>query len=369
MNRPGVLICEKCGTNLATGKSQVSTKALEQEAQNQLGTDASAKAGTSALSEQSVADVVSPIRRGTDEFPKGGTLRLEVEGSSKSVQVPLTVHNREIVLGRRDPATGVLPDIDLTPFAGYRMGVSRRHCFIRYSEGKYLDLFDQGSSNGTFLNGQRMDAHYPYRLHDGDRIRLGQITIRMHFESGSTPPSANAKPPAANRATSPLGGVKPETSTKTAESSVQPESASPKAKPPSVEESTAVFSQDQSKAVPSSSDTKSKSNLTKVTDKVSRDVTEAAQNKVISLGPPSSDATAPPTSDGTATKSSTEKQPDKAGKSVPPSDTTAVKEDEAKSSTKAKPDTAEKAEEKKKPADTTSVETKAQKTEDPKKSD
>lgn len=206
LNRVGVLICENCSTNLVTGKAQASTKALSG---NELSPEV-----REPLQKQGATDydlsLESPLVRGTDEFPKGGTLRLEIEGSSKSVQVPLTVHHREIVLGRRDPATGALPDIDLTPFAGYRMGVSRRHSLIRYSEGKFLDLFDQGSSNGTFLNGQRMDAHYPYRLHNGDRLRLGQITVRVHFEpSSSVAASATASEPTVQKATAPLG-KKPE---------------------------------------------------------------------------------------------------------------------------------------------------------------
>jgi len=250
MNRPGVLICERCGTNLATGESQIATKALKDDQAEQIQVPRSqpAKADASSAAQASQprreqkpapkpadanqSDAPTPpsaestYRRGTDEFPKGGTLRLEVEGSSKSVQVPLTVHNRQIVLGRRDPATGVLPDIDLTPFAGYRMGVSRRHGLIRYSEGKFLDLFDQGSSNGTFLNGQRMDAHYPYRLRDGDRIRLGQITIRLHFDPSNASAVKRDVKPAKDekRSTSPLGAIKPSKPS-------PPQSAAPGASP------------------------------------------------------------------------------------------------------------------------------------------
>ena len=67
------------------------------------------------------------------------------------------------------PATGTLPDVDLTPFAGYRMGVSRRHSQIRYNDGGVpLKSFDLGSSNGTFINGERLEAHYPYRIRHGD---------------------------------------------------------------------------------------------------------------------------------------------------------------------------------------------------------
>jgi len=119
--------------------------------------------------------------QGISSFTEGDMLRLEIEGSPEPV---ILEPKAEAIFGRRDPATGALPDIDLTPYAGYRMGVSRRHAAIRQNNEQSLDLWDLGSSNGTYLNGQRLNAHRPYRLHNGDEIRLGQMLIRVSFESG-----------------------------------------------------------------------------------------------------------------------------------------------------------------------------------------
>lgn len=168
LNRPGEIFCESCGANLKTGQKAASTKALPTEERLQYDTP---------YEEPSA-------QRGTDLFPSGGALRLQIEGSSEPILLPF--HQQEIVLGRRDPATGALPDVDLTPFAGYRMGVSRRHSQIKRSNDGHLELFDLGSSNGTFLNGERLEAHYPYRLRDGDKIALGQISIHVHFERSMT---------------------------------------------------------------------------------------------------------------------------------------------------------------------------------------
>ncbi len=172
-NRPGVIFCEKCGANLRSGAKPQETNSLGQGQQRDI----------ESQLDQPISTPATTTVRGTDVFPKGGALRLEIEGSPEPIH--LTFRNREVVLGRRDPATGALPDVDMTPFAGYRMGVSRRHSQIRYSEDGHLDVFDLGSSNGTFLNGERLEAHYPYRLHDGDRVGLGQIVIRIFFEGGS----------------------------------------------------------------------------------------------------------------------------------------------------------------------------------------
>jgi hypothetical protein len=49
---------------------------------------------------------------------------------------------------------------------------SRRHAMIRYENGRYV-LRDEGSTTGTFVNEQRLEAMVPRILHDGDRIRIG----------------------------------------------------------------------------------------------------------------------------------------------------------------------------------------------------
>jgi pSer/pThr/pTyr-binding forkhead associated (FHA) protein len=108
-------------------------------------------------------------------------LRIEIEGGATPI---LVYPKQEIIFGRRDPTSGGMPDVDLTPYAGYRMGVSRRHAAIRLQD-KRLDVSDLGSSNGTFLNGTRLSAHRPYQLRDGDEIRLGQMVMRVFFQTNT----------------------------------------------------------------------------------------------------------------------------------------------------------------------------------------
>ncbi len=117
---------------------------------------------------------------GSDVFIEGTLLKIEIDGGNEPI---LLKPKQETILGRRDPATGAMPDVDLTPFAGYRMGVSRRHAAIRPGEGNRLDVWDLGSSNGTFLNGTRLSAHRPYKLRDGDEIRLGQMAMKISFQA------------------------------------------------------------------------------------------------------------------------------------------------------------------------------------------
>ncbi len=59
--------------------------------------------------------------------------------------------------------------------------VSRRHAVIAW-DGQRCSVTDLASSNGTFVNGNRIPPHTPYPLHSGDRLRLGptaKFVIRL----------------------------------------------------------------------------------------------------------------------------------------------------------------------------------------------
>jgi hypothetical protein len=170
-NRPGVLICDNCGTNLMTGRQpSLGTRDLkrEQETASQEGVKLLDTGQTKAVE-----------MAGGSSFTENMVLRVDIEGAT----TPMLVYpKQEIILGRRDPNTGAMPDVDLTAYAGYRMGVSRQHAAIHFQD-KQLDISDLGSSNGTFLNGTRLTAHRPYQLRDGDEVRLGQMVLKLFFQS------------------------------------------------------------------------------------------------------------------------------------------------------------------------------------------
>ena len=59
-------------------------------------------------------------------------------------------------------------------------GVSRRHAQLTYENGEYF-ISDIGSSNGTFLNGARIESSA--RINHGDEITLGNIDIKIDYIS------------------------------------------------------------------------------------------------------------------------------------------------------------------------------------------
>jgi DNA-binding response OmpR family regulator len=55
--------------------------------------------------------------------------------------------------------------------------VSREHAQVR-KEGRRVILIDLGSTNGTFLNGERVLA--PVELRDGDSVSIGDVVLAFH---------------------------------------------------------------------------------------------------------------------------------------------------------------------------------------------
>ncbi len=196
-NRPGVVFCENCGASLI-GDSPRSTKQYKEQQ--------AAGGSSSAIGNAMKA-------AGSDIFSQGTVLRIEIGDAEPILLKP----KLETVFGRRDAATGSMPDVDLTPFAGYRMGVSRKHAIVKQSEeADRLELIDLGSSNGSFLNGARLNANKPYKLRDGDEVRLGQMIIHVYFQHGLPEQSstveiskASVMPPA-SPPTSPASPTMPE---------------------------------------------------------------------------------------------------------------------------------------------------------------
>jgi CRP-like cAMP-binding protein len=87
----------------------------------------------------------------------------------------------ETTIGRADPVTGILPDVDLTPVDSNR-SVSRRHAKIIKAGGEYHVLEEVGTVNGTYVNEQRIPTGVPVTLHNGDLVKIGLIGMKAMFE-------------------------------------------------------------------------------------------------------------------------------------------------------------------------------------------
>jgi pSer/pThr/pTyr-binding forkhead associated (FHA) protein len=93
-------------------------------------------------------------------------------GTTKPVEV---LTNKEFVIGRRVVETSE-SFLDLSDFDGFKMGLSRRHALIRQTVSGY-EIIDLASTNGTWLNDERLVPYTPYPLQSGSQLRLSRIRL------------------------------------------------------------------------------------------------------------------------------------------------------------------------------------------------
>jgi pSer/pThr/pTyr-binding forkhead associated (FHA) protein len=116
---------------------------------------------------------------GTCIFDPEYLLRLDIKGAE-----PMAfnlIGGEEIILGRKDPSDQYVPDLDLSSFDAFDMGISRRHAALMLN-GKRLTVMDLRSSNGTYINDALLDPMEAHQLRDGDMLRMGQLEMRVSFQ-------------------------------------------------------------------------------------------------------------------------------------------------------------------------------------------
>jgi CRP-like cAMP-binding protein len=84
----------------------------------------------------------------------------------------------EFLVGRPDPVTGIQPEINLGPFDTMRT-LSRRHAKILKEGGLYFVREEVGTTNGTFVNGERIKTGAAVPLKPGNRLRFGSIEVEV----------------------------------------------------------------------------------------------------------------------------------------------------------------------------------------------
>ncbi|HLV35450.1 MAG TPA: FHA domain-containing protein [Spirillospora sp.] len=152
-NRVGVLICEKCGVNIFD--------------------DIFLRTREMSYAELTHQSAPLPAHHLVEDSP----VFIRISGA----QTPIRFDpDQPMILGRTNNQNPRRPDIDLTAYRAFEMGVSCRHATIQRHEGE-LAIADLGSTNGTYVNGRRLAPHEPYPLRDGDEVRLGNLLLRVYM--------------------------------------------------------------------------------------------------------------------------------------------------------------------------------------------
>lgn len=163
----GALFCSECGTQLRDygelGTHPFATKQVEK---------AGLRVGEENLPGHSVAaESASAIRE--------DLVSLFVIDAKKTIHLQ---GRSEYILGRVAEDQPIIPDVDLTEFEAYYMGVSRLHAALKVGPQR-ISIRDLGSSNGTRVNGQRIVPHVDYPLKPGDAIALGKLVLQIQLSS------------------------------------------------------------------------------------------------------------------------------------------------------------------------------------------
>ncbi len=170
-NEPRIgLFCEQCGHSYSA------------PAPPETGTPPTGTPPTGPLAASSWWVVIAPDR---GYFEAGGenTDEFTFPASSSPRRVELTGASMRI--GKRSASRGITPEIDLAS-PPVDPGVSREHARLLAQPDGSWALVDEGSTNGTYLNGgaQRIPAKTQIPLADGDRVHLGVwTTITLHRDS------------------------------------------------------------------------------------------------------------------------------------------------------------------------------------------
>lgn len=149
---------------------------------------------------------------GSNVGPEGGNLETAVLGAKRSLirrpdtptDIPLddqhtTSGQREIILvirgmverlvlrektriilGRSDIKTRSFPDVDLSPYGASDRGVSREHATLHIEDDRVY-VTDLKSTNGTYVDGERLTPYVPCPLAKGKELLLGRLAVQVLF--------------------------------------------------------------------------------------------------------------------------------------------------------------------------------------------
>lgn len=151
INNPGTSFCEDCGASL--------------------------NAASQGAPGVPPVPVTEPPYASPAELPVFGAGPAAFSPKVRFVEsgVIVEVKADESLMGRNSPADGIFPEIDMTEMDPESY-VSRRHARIIKQDGRAF-FEDLGSSNGSFLNGNRLQPNMQTELHPGDVMRLGRTEV------------------------------------------------------------------------------------------------------------------------------------------------------------------------------------------------
>ena len=184
--QPEDLICFRCGANLPhviAPDDDVLTPTISQKFLAP-GIDPLATCPRCGTGVSDAADVICPSCG--EPLPTGRRRRISpvvmrIAFPTGNVEIPA---GTSVLLGR-DPAESLVA----AAFARYD-NVSRRHATVQVDDSGRASIRDENSTNGTYVNDDRVLPGLEVRLVDGDRVRLAaDVTGDVSLPQGEPDPS------------------------------------------------------------------------------------------------------------------------------------------------------------------------------------
>jgi pSer/pThr/pTyr-binding forkhead associated (FHA) protein len=155
----GAIFCSECGAQLVTS-DRVMTQSIRRNPSDILA---------------SVQDTPPPLTQ--PEKPKTEQVMVSIYLVDTG-QIMHLSDRSEYTIGRIAEGQPILPDVDLSVYEAYTLGVSRLHACLKIINQRVV-ITDLGSSNGTRVNGQKIMPHIDFPLSHGDMVALGKLKTQI----------------------------------------------------------------------------------------------------------------------------------------------------------------------------------------------
>lgn len=118
--------------------------------------------------------VVDPAdETGAPVVPEKSSGKPRIVLESGAAEFPLWT-GPEAMVGRPDPPSGFMPEINLAPHDSHR-SLSRRHALIFRKGDDFFVREEAGVRNGTTVNGTKLETGVPAKIKNGDEICFGRV--------------------------------------------------------------------------------------------------------------------------------------------------------------------------------------------------
>lgn len=166
---PGTLFCDMCGAAV-----HPAARAYLAASQAAAGHRSPVRPTSKQPADSQTAPPRAPTEVAASLFTSPPALRVRIVPH----EAELILHGTRFEIGRTDPFSDFVPELDLTRFDGLAHGVSRRHATIRWHDAGFV-LTDNHSANGTWLNGERLEPGRDYPLSTPNDVRFGELLVEL----------------------------------------------------------------------------------------------------------------------------------------------------------------------------------------------